>query len=1199
MAKAENLPIFLKSISIQGFKSFADRVRLELQQGLSVIVGPNGSGKSNVADAVRWVLGEQSAKTLRGSKMEDVIFAGTTKRRSVGMAEVSLVFDNMTGIFPLDFREVTITRRVYRDGESQYLINRSPCRLKDVQELFLDTGAGKEGFSIIGQGRVEEILNSKAEERRLIIEEAAGISKYRMRKREALKRLDDTEHNLQRLADILREIESRIGPLAEQAEVAKQSAALQEEQRRLEIQWIVGDLAEVQTKLAAAREEEESFRVKEALLQSELAQGEAESTTLRIQEKDLESAVQEKQQEAFAAEQAVSRCKHEMTLLQERSGYVAQQAERLAAELSQGSKRLDLFKERAQSLENKKRLLERTVAEARQEVGKKEEALSRAKEQSGVQALERIKEDLFAALSEQASCSNKVTGIRHTLGSREQQSNQLQAECLDKEGELALLKVEQEADADKESSLQKTRKETEVEIARLQQEQLHSAEISERLEKELRVLRGEIERTDAKRHALQALEDSLEGYSRGVKEVLAAKKRGVADCQGLCGAVADLIRVDKPYELALETALGPALQHIVAESMQEAKRNIAYLKVQKAGWATFLPLDTVQGSRFQGERGLTDPDFIGLAVDLAHFEARYRPAMDYLLGRILVVKDMDAATRVAKTFGYKVRIVTLDGDQIHPGGTLTGGSVQRKGSQLLGRARELEGLKQRVSELRTEGEEKNKALTGASQHMEGLEARLAELKTRGQALREKLAVLEEGQKNRKVRTLRLEEELRLAAVRQADLLEAKEEALSQFEAGLSEQKEWDSRVEALRLGLQETQSQAERAQGEMEHLSESLTEARVQLAKWEQELSQARTSLQEETAKCQEQEASLKELAENLERVKQQGDGIENELAALALDLAAAQDQQRDNERSLVRLRQEREQVSLLARNAEEMARKAQKEAAGFSQRRHAHELNLARWETEWEGGTGRLTEEFNLSWEEASAFKPEQERHILWPRLQAIKGELEALGPVNQAAIVEYPKLLERQGFLLTQEEDLVQASQKLKGLIAELDKTMSERFKEGFEAVNEAFREVFKELFDGGQAELRLVDPDNLLESGVDIVAQPPGKKLQWLSLLSGGERALTAIALLFALLRVKPSPFCLLDEIEASLDDANVKRFAEYIQRLSHFTQFVVISHRKGTMEAANMLYGITMEESGVSKLLSVEMDTRLRFRTNMVK
>lgn len=1189
MAKAGALPVFLKAIIIQGFKSFADKVKLELGQGLSVVVGPNGSGKSNVADAVRWVLGEQSAKNLRGSKMEDIIFAGSTGRRPVGMAEVSLIFDNSTGIFPLEYQEVTITRRVYRDGEGQYFINRSSCRLKDIHELFMDTGAGKEGFSIIGQGRVEEILNLKSEERRVLIEEASGITKYRMRKREALKRLDDTEHNLERLEDILTEIEGQLAPLEEQARIAEHSLALTAEQQALEIQIVVRDLKDVWEKLTLSTQEAEELRLALAAAVAGLGQTESQTLHNKVSLNQLEERIQTQQETTYRMDQSLNQITQELRIRQEREGYITEQLSRVSKEVSASEEKKHQAVERLDALAGRTSILHKTVEEANRTLLGDEKRFSEARARSGLDDIEVSKEELQRIQAEYSSLTTELNSVNHALTSLRQVCEQLLGEKSSKENDWVIYEGQAEQQQRQIEAGEGQVQENIWKIEQIQNELRALFEQSKGRQNQVVEMNRELERRKAKYYALKNLEDSLEGYQRGVRELMQAKKKNVPACSGLWGTIADLIQVEEHYEVAIETALGGGLQNIIAETEKASKAAVNYLKTQQLGRATFLPLDVIQGGRATVSKdAAADPGFVGIAVDLVRFEERFRSAFESQLGRILIVTDMDAATRVARASGYRARIVTLEGDQVHPGGSLTGGSLQRKGGNLLGRSRELQELKKELESRSAKQRELENDVQAYLKRKLELEEILQGLVAEGQGLKEGLAVLRAQTKNTIEQVARIQAEI--------GGLKTREEALWQEEANHTARREnlvkrhqdLTERVREAQNALALHEQKAKEAGQEAETLLERLTQTKVQSAKWEQELKQGEERRVQEQAVLSELLSTLEQKREDLKSLEAGKELLLKEQEEWESRRVESAQRQIQAQEILMTLRKEREVLSEKVMEQERLVHLKRQEQQNLEQKLHALELRVARWDAEWETGHNRLQEEFELSWEEAQGYQTEEERPKLWVRVQEVKRQIEVLGPVNQAAIEEYPKTRERFEFLSTQKQDLVEANNSLRELIGELDKTMSERFEEGFKAVNEAFQGVFKELFNGGFAELRLDDPTNLLETGVEIIAQPLGKKPQLLSLLSGGERALTAIGLIFALLRVKPSPFCILDEIEASLDDTNVSRFAQYIHRLSNSTQFLVISHRKGTMESADVLYGISMEESGVSKLLSVKLE-----------
>ncbi|HZK86149.1 MAG TPA: chromosome segregation protein SMC [Desulfosporosinus sp.] len=1188
MTKPENFPVFLKGIHIQGFKSFADRVKLELGQGLSVIVGPNGSGKSNVADAVRWVLGEQSAKSLRGAKMEDVIFAGSTQRRPVGMAEVSLIFDNTTGIFPLDFREITITRRVYRDGDGQYLINNASCRLKDIQELFMDTGAGKEGFSIIGQGRVEEILNLKSEERRSLIEEAAGITKFRYRKREAVKRLDATILNLQRLDDIVREIEGQLTPLAAQAQVAEQSLALSTERRRVEIQLTVLDISEGKQKLSIASKDSEALKA--SLVEAQAILGLKESKNLQdmVLLKQIEDDLQRMQGEGFEAEQASDAIKHELSIRGERFMYFQEQIDRLTDEVHVDKDKIETLKQQINHLLAKQTVLKHTAEESQRKVSDQEQKLNVVRQSNLAEDIDRIKSDLFQALSEQAKRANELTGAQHTLDSLEQQVQQVEQEQAMKKQERQSLSKTQETQDEELIQIAREALVGETKMLRLRTERDQLKELRWRKRDELQKHKALTDQSRARMHALRSLEDSLEGYQRGVREVMLAKKKGIRDCLGLCGTVADLITVKEKYELSLETALGAGLQNVVAENEKAAKVAIAYLKAHQFGRVTFLPLDIIQGNRMSVNQVVEkDSGYIGIAVDLVTYDFLYKPAMEFLLGRIVVVTDMNAATRIAKASGYRLRIVTLEGDQVHPGGSLSGGSVQRKGGNLLARSREIDSLRVTLVQLEKDLIKEERDYAELDLRLRGIQEGMENLSLRQRDDKEHQVMLRAVHENVLSQLVRLERELLGLDLRSQGNMTQKNELCLCLKSSTERLEMAETTSVNLRQEYNQRELEAKVATGEIESKGEKLTQEKILLANREHELNQCTEQLGHEQTIYNENESKLQVKKQNQADYQGKCQVVVEEQGVFNHQLVNHSLAQEAQQYALMQRRQERENLSARTLELEQEIHTNRQLEHALEQRFHANELRVVRFETECQAGETRLVEELSLTWEEAIPFKTEEERAVLWRRAQALKQQIDVLGPINQAAIEEYPIMRDRKVFMVAQQDDLVEANQILHQLISELDKTMSERFIESFHAVNGAFQEVFKELFRGGNAELHLVDPEHLLETGVEIIAQPPGKKPQLLSLLSGGERALTAIAILFALLRVKPSPFCILDEIEASLDDSNVQRFAQYIHRLADATQFVVISHRKGTMESADVLYGITMEECGVSKLLSVQL------------
>ncbi|MDR0434473.1 MAG: chromosome segregation protein SMC [Gracilibacteraceae bacterium] len=1183
--------VFLKSITVQGFKSFADRLRIDLEYGMSVVVGPNGCGKSNIADAIRWVLGEQSAKNLRGNRMDDVIFAGSRARRPVGMAEVTLRFDNGGGYFPLPYDEVSVTRRVFRDGESEFFINRAACRLKDIQELFLDTGAGREGFSVIGQGQVEQILNLKAEERRFLIEEAAGISKFRLRKKEALKKLADTELNLSRVDDIISEVAARLEPLARQAEAAKAFQAAERELRELETGQLARAGREAEEKLAAAAARREEGELKRAAAAAAVAALENERLAARLALTAAEDGLRKRREDIHAAETESQAREHALALGAERGRHLAAELKRLREEAAAKRERREERQAKLAAERGRAAKIRESLAAGRARLSAWEADWA-ALRGAGTERREALKTEIFDVLSQQSAALNERADAEHRLAAlekekglrleererREEELKRNETELRALAAETANLNAAAQALREQDEALARRARETETAAA---EETATEREVSRRLEQAL-----------ARGNALRQLEENREGYRRGVRNLTRAVRRGELNQDGFRGTAADNISVPPEREIAVSTALGGALQDIIVDTAARGQEYIAWLREGRQGRVTFLPLDSLRLgesphiAQFQDIKG-----FIGVAADLIAYPPEVSKAIRFLLGRILVAADMDAALAVARRASFRFRTVTLAGDQVNAGGSLTGGreGTNDENQSLLRRRREIEELAATAAALRAEAAE----LAGRRETLQAAAAALAAEREAVAAARQEtekkkdLAAAE--QKHYEERRRSLNERLKLIEFECQTGREQRTEA----KAALSARREAG---EALRLRLQHLraeQAAAEEAAREaaerIESLNARITAAKVEEARQEEELRLLAADLAAEEEKSGRDEREIQALVQRTEDLAQE----ESELAAAAVsgaeDAALIRKNLDEWRAALNGENAERERLDAALTAIEEQVRSGQAALRLAERETHQEDIAIARGQTEAEMTWVKLENDFGLDRTAAMLVPPPSlSEEPARRRIEALKNEIAALGPVNPGALTEYPAILERHGFLVTQQADLAAAGKSLRELIARLDADMTERFAAGFQAVNASFAEVFQELFEGGEAELVLEDPANLLETGVHIVARPPGKRARLLSLLSGGERAFTAIALLLALLRVRPAPFCLLDEIESALDEANVKRFANYIRRLSADTQFIIISHRRGTMEAADRLYGITMEESGVSKLLTVNLE-----------
>lgn len=1182
--------MYLKSLEIHGFKSFADKTKLEFGPGVTCIVGPNGSGKSNICDALRWVLGEQSIKSLRGSKLEDVIFNGSEKRKPLGMADVTLVFDNTSGLLPLAFDEVTVSRRVYRSGESEFLINKVPCRLKDIQELFNDTGVGKDAFAIIGQGQVDAILSSRPEERRALFEEAAGIIRYRNRKLEAARKLENTDTNLDRLQDLLFEIEQNLSPLKEEAQKAQTHNQLTQELEALEISLTCLDLEKLSGEREKVRFKEAGLEKKIWELESKYALLNADWEQKQMVKQQLEEQQRNKQEELFRLQQELNKNQSDITIAKDRISVSREREIKLQEEITQNKAKLAQleaeFTQRQQEYEALASACapqQEALNEGEQELLTCQQALAECRDKE-----EQLKDSLFDAEQKLVSLNNRQLELQFELKNIKHQSLKLK-ENVD-ENRLRLEELREQLEANSNELNQSRRR-----LEGLRQQQQELVERKKELEQQVSVLKSDLEQASQAKHAvysrlrvLEEMKENLEGYQAGVRSLF---RNPVAKGElKILGVVGELLKVPSQYERAIETALGSAVQNLVTETDEEAQKAIEWLKKEQAGRATFLPLNTLKprtlARDFQallGEEGV-----LGLASDLVQIEPGLEVVLDYLLGTIVVVKDLSVGRAVARKSRYSLKIVTLDGDVLLPGGSLTGGSRKSVGTGLLGRNREILAQKDKLNKLEVKQTELQQLLRDREQLQQ-------ELDRLWQQLHDEMGKLELAIRGREAERQRLEQELfsqekimERGRWEEEELLALEAELQLQLEVLEKDKTSAAAHKEMIRQEMQQNQATKELLNQKMRGLRDRLTEQKVLLASQREKLNslenavayagqnrqealEAQERLEQELAQLAEQKASLGRILSQLEERETQlmveCRQLENEQKHLTAELVEAQ-------------------TSLRSLDAE--LSKLNKELKELKEEHHRVAMQMTRLEVEWDNAVSRLQEKFQLTWDEAKERQLElTSRREAENRVRILKREIEALGLVNPNATVEYERLEERYRFLKTQQEDLLEARKGLFKIIDEMEKIMSQRFKQTFEEVEVAFQEVFTYLFNGGKAALELTDSDNLLESGIDIIAQPPGKRMQNLSLLSGGERALTATALLFALLKVKPSPFCVLDEIESNLDDVNVDRVAQFIREFTEQTQFIIVSHRQGTMEAADALYGVTMEEKGVSRLISVKL------------
>ncbi len=1178
--------MYLKSIEVQGFKSFANKIVFEFHNGITGIVGPNGSGKSNVGDAVRWVLGEQSAKQLRGGNMQDVIFSGTETRKPLGFASVAITLDNSDHKLDIEYEEVTVTRRLYRSGESEYLLNGTSCRLKDINELFYDTGIGKEGYSIIGQGQIDKILSGKPEERRELFDEAAGIVKFKRRKATALKKLDEEQQNLVRVTDILSEFTRQLGPLERQSETARIYLKKKEELKILDVNMYLAESAHIREQL---KETEEKYRISQGELQQTQAQFDqtkAEYERLEKELEELDTKIQEARTQAGENALKKQQLENSVELLKEQIRAAQQNHQHYEERMQAIRQDLERRQQEAQGHEQEQEALKENLGEAavrKKEAEEKLAILHQSIEETS-QIIEDGKSEIIEILNQRASTKGKMQrydAMLEQIGIRKAALSQ----------RVLKLKSDESQQQEIIQGHQEKYKEISVQMDGIQMEY-------RKVEREVTSLRSQMEeqnkkleqgqtayhREASRLESLRNIAERYEGYGNSIRRVMEQRDRQ----PGIHGVVADLIKVEKAYEVAVETALGGSIQNIVTDNEQTAKGMIEYLKKNRYGRATFLPLTNMRNSNFQSPAALKEQGVIGLADTLVTAESTYRTLLSQLLGRTLVVDTIDHAIAIARKYRHTLRIVTLEGESLSPGGSMTGGAF-RNSSNLLGRRREIEELEGKVGALKEELQKIQKVILDKRERRNALRDELTEM-TR------QLQQLQIGQNTEKVGITQAEARIREVRTGYGQLKAEGREIENQI-----------AEIKGSSSSIREEMEQSTTREQEQEALVNSHQEILEQLQEKEAAYSQELNQIQLDYASL-EQKVSF--AGENLSRIHQEEATMREELQQMQEALEAGGKEKEEKEQGILTIQQTIQEAERIREEDETQMQNylAKKEELSsqhktFFSRRDELSAHISRMDKECfrlnsqkEKLEERQENQINYLWEEyevtpgqANTYRMEEmpERGEIRQQIAELKDAIRKLGNVNVNAIEEYKEIMERHTFLNAQHTDLVEAAETLKGIIAELDEGMRKQFTEKFQEIRQEFDKVFKQLFGGGKGTLELMEDEDVLEAGIKIISQPPGKKLQNMMQLSGGEKALTAIALLFAIQNLKPSPFCLLDEIEAALDDSNVTRFAQYLHKLTKNTQFIVITHRRGTMNAADRLYGITMQEKGVSTLVSVNL------------
>lgn len=1178
----------LKKLEIQGFKSFADKTEILFLDGITTIVGPNGSGKSNISDAIRWVIGEQSAKNLRGTKMEDVIFAGTEARKKVGFAEVSMYLDNSDGTLPIDYSEVIVTRRVYRSGESNYLINGNECRLKDIQAIFMDTGLGKDGYSIISQGKVDELLSNKSEERRHVFEEAAGIVKYRTRKEEATRKLENTQSTLQRVGDVIAEIEKTIGPLEVKAQTAKKFLQLRDELKLLDVKLFINSVDNNAENIQKVEEMLNTLQEDIEKQESLSSQNETKKAELKQKIQELADKIEELREKFFQVENEKEKLNSKISLLDANSNAANANINRLNNEILEDKEKVNLLKEelekRAQKRENVFKNKEKFEIELKQ----KEEELSKivaTLDEKGMQ-IEELKKVIDSNNDRKFELKNQISSIDATI---EAERKQLEEKKKQNEKNISVkdnLNFELAEISQNLGYKNKELKETNEKVDEIEANIKQVQEKIDQLDEKKSEANQSLMTIKAKYNYLVNLENENEGYSKSVRSILDYAKTN----SKVHGTIANIINTEEKYEYAIEIALGGFIQNIVVEDELIAKNLITYLNNNSLGRVTFLPLDSLSNVQDVNNKVLKNEGVVGIAYDLVTYDKKYEKAIKLALANTVVVDNIDNAIMLSKKIKNSLRIVTLSGELIAQTGSITGGKTASRSGGVIGRKEKIAELEKVIYNKQSELEEFKKDISKLEDERNNIKEELSQITPNKEALVIEIATLTEKRENIKKEIEKIENQKQSFT----QVLEEINKNLENMEKSLE-----DNNQEIFNIDVQNAKQQEEideytrfnrERQKELDTLNEDVVNLKISLSSFDETVSsidEMREKIQndisnfentitkkndeivqinEQIKQYNEEIIQIKETIENSSKIKEQ----------YSTDTDALKEEKSKYE-------QDMEQIDTSIVNTLNTLNSIKEEKAKVESRKIKFEMELTNLKN-------KMWEEYELTVSSSKALITDNEEiNVKQVEKDAnrIRKEIKDLGEVNISSIEEYKSTKERYDFILNQKNDLEETKKKLENLISNMTSIMKQQFTKNFKLITENFNATFKKLFGGGKAELKLSDENDVLNSGIEIEVQPPGKKLQSMSLLSGGERALTATALLFAILQIKSPPFCILDEIEAALDDVNVHRFAEYIKEYSKKNQFIVITHRKGTMEVASSVYGVTMQEYGISKVVSMKL------------
>ncbi|MCG4578972.1 chromosome segregation protein SMC [Clostridium cochlearium] len=1183
--------MFLKSLEIRGFKSFANKTEINFQKGITAIVGPNGSGKSNISDAIRWVLGEQSIKSLRGGKMEDVIFAGTQFRKPVGLAKVSLTLDNSKSELPLDYSDIMISRIIYRSGESEYLINNTKCRLKDIQELFMDTGIGKEGYSIIGQGKIDAILSGKPEERRGLLEEAAGIVKFKKRKEEAERKLEKTEENIIRIQDITSTYMERLEPLEKESKKAKEFLSLSNDLKEKEINIILYSIEELNNKVNQINEKIKEIQNEIESLELKKNNYKDNIKNLSLEIDKLEGRIEDNKKGYYNKKEEYSNLKNELHILKERINNLNDFIENISNEIKNNNLKLEemckLKKIAEDKFSNNKRILEELLLD----FTKKEEHIKKLNEEFKNKDLElkKCKEDHIQYLSEISNLRNKMNLVDNNIKAIKDKLMNLKEnyESYMNSIKINITTVEALKENVNARNIKKEKHENEIKENKKEIAKINSS--LTRRNRELKDLNINFNKLMGNYQFLNNLEKEYEGYNKSVKNLMKAIQKGhIQNALNNSFVVGEVIDVKKEYEVCMEIALGGAISNIITKDENIAKELINYLKANKLGRATFLPLNIIKGNSIELSNDIKNtPGYIGIACDLINYREEFSKIIKHILGRTIICEDMDKALNIAKKLRYKYKIVTLTGEIINAGGALTGGSVyQGKNSNVIGRKREIKEIKNKIKEIENKIKLEMDLIQKDQNKLTVLEESCLNLKDEIYFEDIEITKLTEKLHSIENENIKLKEKIIILKKEKENLNKQLEEYKNEEEKSKYDLMVFEEKQNHNKNKINVLENQLADKEENLNKLKEQLTLKRIEKAQIEEiisndlkEVERINKELENLKNKSKEDDERLKTSKVKLQNYIKELNLKKNLTEKLEKDLSLIEENFKEEEIQLLKLKEEKNNIQGEEENIIDI--KGKKEEVF-----HKYDISKTKLQTQKESLYNKIMEYDINSYEEALKYKkPIDNLNEYRNCIKDIKLEINKLGTVNVGAIQEYEDTKEKYDFMTSQKEDLINAKAEIIELIDEMTSKMKIIFKENFQKLRKNFDETFKELFKGGNADL-ILSSDDELNGDIDITVQPPGKKLQNINLMSGGEKVLSAIALLFAILKMKPTPFCILDEIEAALDDANVARYAEFLKAFSNNIQFIIITHRKGSMEVSDALYGITMEEKGVSKVVSLD-------------